>query len=53
MRSWLWKPFRIKQIVLRSRIVMSLMITYFANKNGYVTERIINRYEALGSGSSS
>lgn len=50
MKSRLWEPFRIGQMELRNRMVMSPMITRYGSKEGYITERTKNYYEARARG---
>jgi len=50
MKGQIWEPFQIGGMGLKNRIVMAPMVTQYASKEGYVTERIKNYYEARARG---
>ncbi|MCK4723557.1 MAG: FAD-dependent oxidoreductase, partial [Dehalococcoidia bacterium] len=50
MKNLLWKPFRIGQMELRNRIAMAPITTQYASREGYVTKRLKDHYEALARG---
>ncbi len=50
MEDRIWEPFRIGGMELKNRVVIPSMVTQYASKEGYVTERIKNYYEARARG---
>ena len=50
MEGQIWEPFQIGGMGLKNRIVMAPMVTQYASREGYVTERIKNYYEARARG---
>lgn len=50
MGGRIWEPFWIGQMELKNRVVIPPMVTQYASKEGYVTERIKNYYEARARG---
>lgn len=50
MLSELFKPCRVGKVELRNRLVMAPMVTFLANENGGVTQRMIDYYAARARG---
>jgi len=50
MKNLLWKPFRIGQMELRNRIAMAPITAQYASKEGRVTKRQKDHYEARARG---
>jgi len=50
MKNLLWRPFRIGQMELRNRIAMAPITTQYASKEGHVTKRLKDHYEARARG---
>ena len=50
MEGRIWDHFRIAEMELKNRILIPPMVTQYASKEGYVTERIKNYYEARARG---
>jgi 2,4-dienoyl-CoA reductase-like NADH-dependent reductase (Old Yellow Enzyme family)/thioredoxin reductase len=48
--KYLFSPLRIKNILIKNRIVMPAMNTNFADRQGYVTQKIINYYKERAKG---